>query len=71
MESNCNKQDTATSGTGRPVTHKAIPTVVTATYTGDQKAVARQAEIKKPDNPEEVIAKNTKQTVCRCQHCGE
>ena len=50
--------------------HKTIPTVVTAKYTGDKGAVA-QADRRVPDNPCEVIARNTKETVCRGCKCGK
>lgn len=40
-----------------------IDTVTTSVYTGDEKAVANEAARKKPDNPKEVIAKNTKEIV--------
>ena len=47
--------------------HKEIPTVpVAAKYTGDYSAVVK-AGTKKPDNPEEVIARNTK----RCLKCQQ
>jgi hypothetical protein len=60
----------AAFGTGDPPKNKEIPTVVTARYTGDFKTAAAQAESKKPDNPEDVIARNIKETVCRCcQSC--
>jgi hypothetical protein len=51
---------------------KEIPTVVTAKYGGDERAVAAQASRKIPDNPEEVIAKNVKATCgCQCKGCHQ
>jgi len=81
METNGNKQQNVMSGagghlhrgeswTGSPHNPKEIPTVAsTAKYCGDYKTVATQAQTKVPDNPDEVIARNTKQTVCSCPCC--
>ena len=49
--------------------HKIVPTIVTAKYTGDKGAVA-QADRRVPDNPDEVIARHVKETVCRGCRCG-
>jgi len=43
---------------------KILPTEVKAVYRGDQKTVASEAKRKKPDNPEEVIARNTQKIIC-------
>jgi hypothetical protein len=53
--------------------NKEIPTVITAKFTGDQRAVANEAQLKAPENPEEVIAANTKKTIIVEQEpcCGE
>ena len=78
METSGNERHMATSGAGgrlnpaaspagsRDGEHKEIPTVVTAKYTGDYKTAANQAGAKRPDNPDEVIARNTTYKCCRC-----
>jgi len=41
------------------MSNKQVETVMTTKFTGDQRAVAVEAKTKKPDNPEEIIARNT------------
>ena len=52
------------------MTNKQIPTKMTAVYTGNNKAVAAEANMKRPQNPEEVIARNTTHTIEK-QRLGE
>ena len=42
---------------------KQVETVMTTKFTGSTKAVAAEANMKVPDNPEEVIARNTTRTI--------
>jgi hypothetical protein len=42
---------------------KIIPTEVKSVYRGDFKSVASEANMKKPDNAEDVIARNTTKTI--------
>jgi len=65
--------------------HKEVPSVATtAKFTGNQATVVAQAQAaaNKPENPDEVIARNTKQTLgkgspapnaaaCGCCRCGK
>jgi hypothetical protein len=57
---------------------KTIPTVAgAAVYNGDFKTVATESSRKVPDNPEEVIARNTvgsnsgTMRACKCGCCGK
>lgn len=43
--------------------NKEIQTVMTTRFTGSLKTVAAEANMKKPENPEEIIAKNTTRTI--------
>ena len=43
--------------------NKSIPTEIRAVYRGNDRTVAAEANMKKPDNPEEVIARNTKKVI--------
>jgi len=79
METNSNKQKNGEGGqihkgeSWSDRDHKEVPTVASvAKYDGDYKAVAGQANVKIPNNPEDVIARNTTSTItcsggCSCQ----
>jgi len=71
MKSDGSRLHNGESWTGSSANPKEIPTVpTTAKYTGDHKAVTAQAQTKIPNNPDEVIAKNTKQKICSgCSCC--
>ena len=48
---------------GDEMTNKEIPTEVIAVYRGDSRTVASEAQRKRPDNHQDVVARNTTKTV--------